>query len=125
MKERQATQTPTASMPARNAACVQSVSIHVDNSLGKGLRGLLREVVSDASCNKSVRICTGKPLGVSRRVRVRRAVRIAFQGDRGHADQRRFSEPPFQGVVLRLTLGQAESPTIVVNDDGDVVRVVE
>jgi hypothetical protein len=35
---------------------VQSVSVHVDHSLGKGLRGFLRQIMPNAACDNSVRI---------------------------------------------------------------------
>jgi len=31
----------------------------------------------------------------------------------------------FQGVVSRLTFGQAQPPAVIVDDDADVIRVVE
>ena len=57
--------------------------------------------------------------------RMRRAVGVAFHGDGGHGDDRPFGELLFQIVVFRLAVGEAEPPAVIVDHDGDVVRVVE
>ena len=36
-----------------------------------------------------------------------------------------FGKPLFQIVIFRLAFGQAEPPAIIVDHDGDVIRVVE
>jgi hypothetical protein len=56
---------------------------------------------------------------------MRRAVGIALEGDGGNRDHRELGEPSFEAVVLRLAFDKTEPPTVVVNDDGDVVRIVE
>src|SRR6185312_17048095 len=56
---------------------------------------------------------------------MRRPVRIAFQGNRRHGDDRRFGKPPLEIIVFRLPGSETEPPAIVVDHDGDVVRVVE
>src|SRR4029450_11110395 len=53
------------------------------------------------------------------------AVGVTFKGDGGHGDDRALGEPLFQIVVFRLTVGQAQPPTVIVDDDTDMVRVVE
>ncbi len=50
---------------------------------------------------------------------------IAFQGNRGHADVRSFSEPLFQLIIFRLAFSQPEPPAVIVDHDADVIRVVE
>src|SRR5512140_2613041 len=52
-------------------------------------------------------------------------VGIALKRDSGHVDDGGLCEPFFQIVILRFAFSYAEAPTIVVDDDGDVVRVVE
>ena len=56
---------------------------------------------------------------------MRGAVRIAFERDRGHPDQRAFGEPLLELRVFGLALGQSEPPPVVVDHDRDVVGIVE
>src|SRR6187200_352425 len=63
------------------------VDVDFDDCFGKGLRSLLREVVTDASCDGPVGIPAGELLRVGVRVRMRRAVGIAFEGDRRNGDR--------------------------------------
>ena len=56
---------------------------------------------------------------------MRRAVGVAFQRDRRHGDHRALGEAPLQLVVSRLALRQAQPPAVIVDHDGDVVRIVE
>ena len=53
------------------------------------------------------------------------AVSVTFKGDGGHGDDRTLGEPLFQIVVFRLTFSQAQPPTVIMDDDTDMVRVVE
>src|ERR1035438_3533131 len=59
------------------------------------------------------------------RVRVRGAIGIALKRDRRDGDGWAFGQLPFQVVVLRFAGGQPNPPAVVVDYDGDVVRVVE
>jgi hypothetical protein len=54
-----------------------------------------------------------------------RPIRITFEGNALHGDNRRGGQPLFQIVVLRLAFGHAEPPAVVVDHDADMVRVVE
>src|SRR3954452_2412535 len=56
---------------------------------------------------------------------MRRAVGIALQRDGGDTDGRASGEPFLQFVILRLACGQTEPPTVIADDDVDMVRVVE
>ena len=76
-------------------------------------------------CDESVSVFARELPGIRRRFRMRCAVRIAFHGDRRHADHRRLGKPLLERVILPLALGEAEPPAIVVDDDVDVVRIVE
>ena len=67
----------------------------------------------------------GEFLGVGTGVRVGCAIGITFKGDGGHGDDREFGKPLFQLVVFRLAFGQTEPPAVVMDHDGDVIRVVE
>jgi len=42
-----------------------------------------------------------------------------------HADQRGLRQPLFEVVIFRLALGQAESPAVIMDHDGNVIRVIE
>ena len=72
-----------------------------------------------------MRIPASKFRGVGAGVGVWCAVGIAFHGDGRHGDHRCLREPLFQIVVARLTLGQAEPPAVVMDSNGDVVRIIE
>src|SRR5262245_64488781 len=54
-----------------------------------------------------------------------RAVGITFKGDRGDRDDRGACKSPFQVVIFRLALSQGETPAIIVDRDGNVIRIVE
>src|SRR5262249_60793671 len=56
---------------------------------------------------------------------MRRAIGMAFEGDGGHGDDRSLGEPLFNLVVLRLPFSQSKPPAIIMNRDGDVIRVLE
>src|SRR6266545_3741753 len=85
-----------------------SAASHFDDGIGKGLRRLLRQVVSDAPGDEAVGIFAGKLPGIDLGVRMRRAVGVAFEGDGGHADGRGFGQPLFQIVVFRLARGETK-----------------
>src|SRR5215813_1242508 len=53
------------------------------------------------------------------------AVRVAFKRDRGYGNVGELGEPRLERIVLRLTFGQPETPPIVVDRNGDVIRIVE
>src|SRR5262245_21981937 len=53
------------------------------------------------------------------------AVRVAFKRDRGHGNVGELGEPRLERIVLRLTFGEPETPPIVVDRNGDVIRIVE
>src|SRR5215510_9406340 len=53
------------------------------------------------------------------------AVRVAFKRDRGHGYAWELGEPRLERVVLRLAFGEPEAPPIVVDRNGDVIRIVE
>src|ERR1700722_9645013 len=52
-------------------------------------------------------------------------VRITLKGDRRHGNGGPFRETLFQVVVLGFTFGDADPPSIIMDGDGDVVRVVK
>src|SRR6476469_4423828 len=54
-----------------------------------------------------------------------RAVRVAFQRDRRYGDRRKLTEAFLDVVVFPFAVGEAEAPAIVMDDDGDLIRVVE
>src|SRR5215475_5154284 len=52
-------------------------------------------------------------------------VRVAFKRNRGHGNVWELGEPRLERIVPRLALGEPEAPPIVVDRNGDVVRIVE
>ena len=79
----------------------------------------------DTTLDDPVRIFAGEFPGIGCGVRMRCSIGITFKGDRGHRDDRSFGKPLFQIVVFRLAFSHAEAPPVIMNHDGDVVRVVE
>src|SRR5262244_3824782 len=53
------------------------------------------------------------------------AVRVAFKRDRRHGNVWELGEPRLERIVLRLAFGEPETPPIVVDRNGDVIRIVE
>ena len=104
---------------------LRSITIDFDDRFGKGLRGFLRQIVPDAALDDPVRIFAGEFLGIGAGVRVWCAIGITFKGDGGHGDDRTFGKPLFQIVIFRLAFSQAEPPAVIMDHDGDVIRVVE
>src|SRR5262245_40122516 len=60
----------------------------VDDSFSKGLWGFLRHVVPDTACDGPMFVWAREFLGVGTRVRVRGAIRIAFERDGWHGNDR-------------------------------------
>ena len=72
----------------------------VDDRLGKGLWGFLRQVVPHAARDEPMLIFTREFAAISRGFRMGRAIGVAFEGDGGRGDDRTFGEPLFQRVCL-------------------------
>ena len=79
----------------------------------------------DAAWDSPVCIFAREFFGIRTGIRVRSSISIPFEGDGGHADDRTLGKPHFQIVIFRLALGKTEPPAVVMNDDGDVVRIIE
>ncbi len=101
------------------------VSVHVDHGLSKGVWSFLRQIVPYPALEKARRIPARELLPVRTGFRMRRTVGIAFEGNGGHGDDRTPCQSLFELVVPRLALGEAETPSIVMNYDLDMIRVVE
>jgi hypothetical protein len=78
--------------------------------------------VPDAASDDPVCIFAREFFGVSAKIRVRRTVCVALERDGGHGGDGTRRQLLFKVIILPLSLGQSETPAIVVNDDGDVVR---
>src|SRR5450755_4150778 len=103
-----------------------SETVDIHDGLGKGLRGLLRQIVTNPSVNDAVCIFARVLLAIGRVVRIMRsAIGITYKGDRRHSDNRKLGDPPFQIIILPLAVDEAQSPAVIVDHDGDIVRVVE
>src|SRR5215813_3695372 len=102
-----------------------SITVDFGDSLGKGLRRFLRQIVPDAALDKSVRILAREFLRVRTRLGTRRTVGITLKGNRRYGDHRKFRKPLFQIIVLRFAFSQSEPPAIVMDYYADVIRIVE
>jgi len=72
-----------------------------------------------------VLVFAGEFLRVRTGPRVRCAIGIAFERDGRDADHRELRKPPFQIVIFRLALREAESPAVIVDDDGYVIGIIK
>ena len=54
-----------------------------------------------------------------------RPVRVAFERNRWNGDDRHLCEPLLELVVISLAFCEAQSPTIIVNHDVDVIRIIK
>src|SRR5262249_49473640 len=97
----------------------------INNSLGKGSWSLLRQIVSDAALDDPVRILVRKFRRVGARVGMRSSVGVTFQRNRRHGDDRAYGESLFQIVVSCLAVCESKPPTVIVDHDGNVIRIVE
>src|SRR5689334_2547092 len=100
-------------LPLPIVALHRSALGDVDDRFGEGPRRLLRQVVADAAGDHPVLVPARELPGVGARLRVRRAVGVALEGDGRHGDGRRRREPLLEVVVPRLPLGEAEPPAVV------------
>jgi hypothetical protein len=105
--------------------CRRLVRVDIDDSLGKGLGRFLGQIVPDAARDDPVFIAAREFPDIGTDVRVKCPIGIVFQGNRGHGDVRKFGEPLFQLIVLRLAFSQSEPIAIKMDHDADMIRVVE
>jgi hypothetical protein len=89
------------------------------------LRRFLREIVSNAALDGSMFVFAGEFLRVGTRRWVRRAIGVTFERNGRDSDDGIDGQPLFQIGILRFPLGEALAPAIVVDGDGNVVRVFE
>ena len=64
-------------------------------------------------------------LGVGARLGMRRTVRVALERDGRNLDDRKSGELLFQIVVFRFTFRDAKPPAIVMDRNGDMIRIVQ
>src|SRR2546425_5714423 len=102
---------------SRAYALCRSITINFDDSLGKGLRSFLRQIVPDAALDDPVHISAQEFLGIGTGVRVWCPIGIAFKRHRGHGDVWSCGEPLFQLVIVRLAFGQSQPPAIIMDHD--------
>src|ERR1700752_1540651 len=72
-----------------------------------------------------MRILAGESLRIRTGIRMRRAIGIAFQGNCRNGDDRTVSEPLLQIVITRLAFNEAKTPTVIVNHDLSMIRILE
>jgi hypothetical protein len=72
-----------------------------------------------------VQVLAREFLCIGNGIRMRRAIGIAFHGNRGHSNDRGVSKPLLQFVILDFAFSQAETPTIIVDRDRDMIGILE
>src|SRR5260370_26254642 len=97
----------------------------VDNGLRELLRSLLGQIVPDTALHEAMQIFAGELLGVSGGIRMWRTVLIALKGDGRYADLRRGGQLRFQLIQAWIALCQSKPPSIVMDHDIDVIRIIE
>ena len=102
----------------------RSITVDFDDSFRKRLRGFLRQIVTNATFNYSVRISAREFPGIRASIRVWCTIGITFKGNGGHSDYRTCGKPLFQLVVLPVSRSKAQPPTIIMDHDVDLIRVV-
>ena len=80
--------------------------------------------MTDAAADDPVLVFARELLRIRVRLRMRRAVGVALQRNRGHTDDWCLREAGFESVVARFTLRQPEPPAVIMNDDIDVIWIV-
>ena len=100
-------------------------TIDVNDSLGKCLRRFLRQVMPDAAVKIPVRILAREFLGVSARIRMWSPIGVPFESDGRHGYKRAFGKSLFQFVIFLLAFRQTKPPAVIVDHDGDVIRIIE
>jgi hypothetical protein len=79
----------------------------------------------DTSADGPIRIFAGEPACVGAWLQMGCSIVIALKGYCWHSDNRAFGKPLLQVVVLRFTLRKPLPPTIIMNDNGDMVGIIE
>ena len=79
----------------------------------------------DASGNIPVQIFAGEFLGIGTGVSMWRPIGITFKGNGRHGDNRAFGKSLFQIVIFRFAFSQGLPPAVIMDHDGDVIRIVE
>src|ERR1700751_3800821 len=102
-----------------------SLGNDVDDGFGKRLRSLLRQIVSNAAFDGSVFVPARELLGIGGGLRMRRAGCVPLPRDGWHVDDRTQSELLVQVIEFAFTIGEAETPTIVVDRDCHMIGVVK
>src|SRR5437773_7489208 len=64
-------------------------------------------------------------LRIRTRLRMRRAVGVAFKCDRRYGDHWSRSKPFFKFVIFAFATSQSETPAIIMYSDRNVIRIVE
>src|SRR5207237_10820083 len=101
------------------------VRFDIDNRLGKVPRCFLRQIVPDTARDEAVFIAAREFPGIGTGLWMRCPIGISFQRNRGHADVRSCSEPLFQLIIFRLAFSQSKPPTVIMDHDADMIRIVE
>ena len=79
----------------------------------------------NAAGNRPVLIFAGEFLRIRTRLWMRRSVGITLKSNRGYRDYRTRGQPRFQLVIFRLTFSQTKAPSVIVDHDGNVVRILK
>src|SRR5690606_8120986 len=96
----------------------------IEDGICECLRCFLWEVMTDAALDRPVLILAGEFPCVRGAFGMWCAVCVAFEGNGWNRDGRTRRELRFKGVVPRFAGRRPDSPSIVMDDDVDVIWIV-
>src|ERR1700681_40628 len=64
-------------------------------------------------------------LGIGTGIAVWCAIGVTLESDGGHANRGTFGKLGFQIIIFWFAFGQVLPPTIIMDDDSDVIRIIE
>jgi len=104
---------------------VNSERRQAEDGLSEIVRRFLWQVMADAACQCPMLVLASESLGIGCGRRMCGAVGVALHGDRRHGDSGRVRQTGFQRIVFAFSVGQAQAPAVVMDNDVDVVRIFE
>ena len=112
-------------LPARRSRPPISLRRRRRRPLEQRPAGLPVAVVPDAAGDIPVRILAREFLRVGAGIQMRRAVGVTFKRNGGDGDDRACGQALFQVVIFGLAFSEIEPPSIIVDHDVDMIRIIE
>src|SRR5580658_8177486 len=105
---------------------LRSIPVDFYHGLSKSLRSFLRQIVPCGSLHDLMGIFAREFFAIGGAVGGGcNSIGFTIQSDRRYADERTRSQLIFKTVIFGIAFGEAQTPAVIVDHDGDVIRVVE